>query len=106
MVVEVRAKAGLYSPRPGMVWGRVGDKDMQLAAWDSPLAGGNGSTSSPFFCACFVLLWCGNLGADIVHRVHRLGRVPLLPLLPMTSDQPAWEVWVFIPVAVTVYLCC
>ena len=40
MVVEARAKAGVYSQRPGRVWGTVGDRDKRLCVWDGVLVGG------------------------------------------------------------------
>ena len=40
MVVEARAKAGVYSQRPGRVWGTVGDRDKRLHVWDGALVGG------------------------------------------------------------------
>ena len=40
MVVEARAKAGVYNQRPGRVWGTVGDRDKRLHVWDGALVGG------------------------------------------------------------------
>ena len=40
MVVEARAKARVYSQRPGRVWGTVGDRNKQLKVWNGDLVGG------------------------------------------------------------------
>ena len=34
MVVEARAKARVYSQRPGQVWGTVGDRDKRPEVWN------------------------------------------------------------------------